>query len=182
MTDMEPSDQELARAFLDGDEAAFRILYRRHTPALYAMATRLAGTTACDDVLQNAWMRAAAVLSRFRWESSLRTWLCGFVINCAREQRSASARETSDEILAEADKTIVAGWNDGRAAHIDLERAIARLTPRYREVFLLHDIEQYEHKEIASILGIDIGTSKSNLSRARAILRRLLQAHRQETI
>jgi RNA polymerase sigma-70 factor, ECF subfamily len=178
---MEPNDEELARAFLGGDEAAFRLLYRRHTPMLYAMATRLVGATACDDVVQNAWMRAAAALHRFRWESSLRTWLCGFVFNCARELRSSWARETTDDILAVADNTIVAGWNDGSAVHIDLERAIARLSPRYREVFLLHDIEQYEHKEIASILGIDIGTSKSNLSRARAVLRRLLQPHCEET-
>jgi RNA polymerase sigma-70 factor (ECF subfamily) len=165
-------DRTLAARFQAGDEAAFRALYERHGPMLYAMATRLAGAAESDDVLQEVWLRAARKLPAFRWESTLRTWLCGIVVNAARERRRK--RHETEELLDPNDESLVAGWNDATLPVIDLERAVARLSPRYREILLLHDVEEYTHAEIGAMLGIDAGTSKSNLSRARALLRRAL--------
>jgi RNA polymerase sigma-70 factor (ECF subfamily) len=163
---MTPSDADLLAAFVrDGGEHAFRALYDRHAPAMYALAVRLMAGRAADaaDVLQDAWMRVIPRLPRFRAESTLRTWLCGFVVNCARER----FRGPLFEELAEA--------SDPRAANgalgLDLERALAALPDGYRAVVVLHDIEGYTHREIGAALGIDAGTSKSQLSRGRAALR-----------
>jgi RNA polymerase sigma-70 factor (ECF subfamily) len=173
---MTNDDHALAQRYLAGDEGAFRALYDRHAPMLYAMATRLAGAADGDDVLQESWLRAARGLANFRWQSSLRTWLCGIVVNAARERRRG--QRDDDELLAVPEAALARGWNDGTPAEVDLERAVGRLPPRYREVLLLHDVEQYTHAEIAALLGIDAGTSKSNLSRARGLLRRALSEAR----
>jgi len=118
-------------------------------------------------VLQEAWLGAATSLRSFRWTSTLRTWLCGIVVNCARRQwrRARNVEAIPDETT----------WHDGTPAQIDLERAIARLSPRYREVLLLHDVHQFTHEEIAEMLSIDAGTSKSNTARARAAIREMLE-------
>ena len=75
------------RVMAGGDEAAFRELYRRHSPALYGLLLRLLGGREAEaqDLLQEVWIRAADRLASFRWQSSLRTWLCGIAVNCARE-------------------------------------------------------------------------------------------------
>ena len=137
-------------------------LYRAHTPVMYAVAVRLLDDrTAADDVVQDAWMRAIARLDAFRWESALRTWLCGFVVNGCRE------RWRGPEWIPVED-TAAAATGEPR---IDLERAVAALPPGARAVLLLHDLYGYTHAEIASLLGVEPGTSKSQLSRARAALR-----------
>ena len=176
VTGLDPrmSDELLGRAFLGGDAEAFLPLYRRHAPMLYAFVTRMVGVSAADDVLQEAWLRAARFLPRFEWRSSLRTWLCGIAANCAREHLRRHSRV---EVEVADIETV---WYDAVAAQVDLERGIARLSPRYREVLLLHDVAELTHAEIAVTLGIDEGTSKSNLSRARAALRETLRSGRTE--
>ena len=162
-----PSDHQLLDAFSrDRTEKAFLALYDRHAPAMYALARRLMGGEAqADDVLQDAWMRAITRLPQFRRESSLRTWLCGFVVNCCRERFRAPLFEEVDDHagrLLEPD------------LRLDLEAALASLPPGSRAIVILHDVEGYTHREIARALGIDEGASKSQLSRGRAALRRRL--------
>jgi RNA polymerase sigma-70 factor (ECF subfamily) len=162
------SDEELLDAFVhDRSDGAFLALYDRHAPAMYALACRLMGGRDADaaDALQDAWTRALPRLARFRRESSLRTWLCGFVVNCCRERFRGPLFETiSDDAGRPASNELL----------IDLERALMSLSAGYRAVIVLHDIEGYTHQEIARALGIEAGTSKSQLSRGREALRRRL--------
>ena len=81
------SEAELIRAVTGGDERAFREIYRRHTPAMYAMALRLLARNAADadDAIQEAWLRAVRGLNAFRGDSALRTWLVGITVRCALE-------------------------------------------------------------------------------------------------
>ncbi len=163
-----PADTELIRRFLDArDETSFRELYARHTPPVYGLLCRLTGGRAGDasDVLQDAWARAAATLSAFRGESQFRTWLTGIALNCYREWRRS---------LREPDENGDSTPQPATASHdhaVDVERILALLPASYREVLVLHDVEGYTHEEIARALGIEPGTSKSRLSRARQIFR-----------
>ena len=164
-------ERDLVAAFLDGQESAFRTLYDSHSPALYAFLLRVLGRwrSEANDALQDVWLRAARDLGRFRGASSFRTWLFGIAVNRCREivRMTPNAHEELDE---NASITPAQPVGD----RIDLERAIAQLPLRYREVVVLHDFYEHTHAEIAAMLGIDEGTSKSNLSRARAHLRAFL--------
>jgi RNA polymerase sigma factor (sigma-70 family) len=160
----------LVRAFLGGDEHAFRELYRRHTPALYRILFRLGGCREQDaaDIVQDVWLRASRRLAAFRWDAALSTWLTSIAINCLRERRRQQRNDAvplSEEIAAPA---------RGDERRLELDRAIQRLPDGYREVLVLHDIEGYTHEEIAGLLDIATGTSKSQLFRARRALRAAL--------
>jgi len=165
-------DRELAARFSAGEESAFRALYRLHSPSLYAFIRRLLGRHRehADDVLQDVWMRGVRDLPRFQWRSSLRTWLFGIAVNRCREVIRLTARGESDAPPAAEPRVRPAP----SAERIDLERALASLSLRYREVLILHDIHQYTHEEIGELLGIEAGTSKSNLSRGRSAMRERL--------
>ena len=168
---MSMQDGESLDAFArDRSDRAFSALYDRHAPAMYALAFRLLGGRAADaaDALQDAWTRAIPRLDTFRRESSLRTWLCGFVVNCCRERFRGPILVALDD---DARNHIAPGIT---VDTIDLERALAALPDGYRAIVVLHDIEGYTHREIGGALGIDEGTSKSQLSRGRAALRRSL--------
>jgi RNA polymerase sigma-70 factor (ECF subfamily) len=166
-----PAERDLVAAFLRGDEAAFRSLYRAHAPALYRLAWRLLDGSVADaeDMVQETWLRAARGLGGFGWRSTLRTWLVGVAIRCCRErqrERAAArggpaARQPAPEPSAPAPREV---------DRLDLEAAVAALPPRAREVFLLHDVEGWAHAEVASLLGIEEGTSKSQLHHARRAL------------
>jgi RNA polymerase sigma-70 factor (ECF subfamily) len=168
-------DRALAVAFLRGDEPAFRELYRRHTPAVHGLARRLLGARPADadaeDLVQETWLRAARGLGGFRWESSLRTWLLGIVVNLARERSRRGgpplAPLDGEPALPEAGRAL---------GDVDLERALLALAEGYREVLLLHDVWGLTHDEVGRALGIDAGTSKSQLSRARRALKQRLLA------
>lgn len=170
----DPSDRELVRAYLrTRAEHDFRLLYRRHTPALYGTAHRLVGAARVDDVVQEAWCRAAQALPRFEWRSALRTWLTGILIRCCREaQRHGGAVITFTGEALPDEPEVEASPGDA----VDLERALESLAPGYREVLVLHDVEGLTHEEIARVLGIVPGTSKSQLARARRALRQALGA------
>ena len=185
---MQPSDRDLAARFSRGGvdaEDAFRALFGRHTPRLYALALRLLAGRQPDaeDVVQEAWMRAAEGLARFEWRAALTTWLSAIVINCARERMRHWARERAgdggdrDDDAAAIDRIEqVAAVIAPVGQTIDLERAMAALPDGYRTVLVLHDVEGYTHEQIASQLDIDVGTSKSQLSRARRAMRARLGA------
>ena len=155
------------------DAAAFAALYARHTPVLYAVALRLSGNEAdAEDQVHDAWLRAVDGLGRFRFEASLRTWLVAIVLNRFRE----AARERMMlplDAIAEPAGPAMPSLPHGIDA-LDLERAIATLPPGYRAAVVLHDIEGFTHEEIGTMLGIESGTSKSQLARARRRLREIL--------
>ena len=166
------ADQALVAQYLArGDEAAFLAIYRRHTAALLGLATRLCGGQRRDaeDIVQEAWVRAAAGLASFRWQSSLRTWLHGIVINGWKELLRSRYREALLGKESEAAPPVATPEES-----VDLERAVALLPHGFRTVLLLHDVEGFTHEEIARLLEIDPGTSKSQLARARQAMRRLL--------
>ena len=178
MTGPAGDDRDLAAAVCrSGDEAAFRALYRRHTPALYRLALRLGGGDEAwaEELAQRAWIRAVEGLGTFGWRSALSTWLGGIAVNCARELwREAHGRDTAGGLDEWNDLTVTRGASSGTEDRIDLERAIERLPHGCRQVFVLHDVEGYTHEEIGGLLGIEAGTSKSQLSRARRRLRAAL--------
>jgi len=170
----EATDEQLVATILDdGDEAAFRALYRRHTPRLLAFVHRLLGqdATEAEDVVQETWIRTCDGLARFRWDSKFSTWLIGIGLNTARERQTKSGRTNAMHVDRLPDLPVPAGSGEDR---VDLERSIRLLPAGYRTVLLLHDIEGMKHGEIARRLGITAGTSKSQLFNARRTLRTLL--------
>ncbi len=169
------ADRRLVNNFLaQRDEQSFRALYHRHTPALYQLALRLVGWNVheAEEVVQETWMRAAEALGKFRWESSLRSWLSGIAINRCRELYRQRARQ-SHELVAE--QLVEENSAANNFERLDLEQAIAVLPNGYRQVLVLHDVEGYTHEEISRLLDIEVGTSKSQLSRARSSVRASLQ-------
>jgi RNA polymerase sigma-70 factor (ECF subfamily) len=165
-------DRTLVELFLrTRSDDAFSALYRAYAPVMYRLIVRLLGRAGADteDALQDAWIRAAGQLERFRWESSLRTWLCGIAVNCCRERLRRGLPFTGPEFQAESLAAPVRPWQS-----IDLERAIARLPSGGRVVFVLHDIHGYTHDEIGRLLDIESSSSRSQLVRARRALRAML--------
>lgn len=159
----------MAAVVTNADDAAFRALYRRHTPVLYAFALRLQGNADdANDVVQESWIRAVRALRHFAGKSSVRTWLSGIVLNCCRERWAA--RGDSLDVVPD----VLPAPAEHADLRLDLERAIAALPTGYRAVVVLHDIEGYTHEEIAARLGVEPGTSRSQLARARRDLRRRL--------
>lgn len=174
----DPTDRELATRVLEGDEAAFRTLYRRHTPRLWPVVLRLLGGSAAraeaEDAVQETWIRAIRALDGFRWESAFSTWLTGIGLNCAREllRKRKRRNETSTDGLLEL---LEGGSPPDTERRLDLEEAIAELPDGYRTVLVLHDLEGYTHPEIADRMGIAVGTSRSQLYHARRAVRQLLE-------
>ena len=159
----DPDDSRLVASFLEArSEAAFRELYRRHTPFLLALSRRLLGDPRpAEDVVQETWIRVIRLLPRFRGASRLRTWLAGIAVNCCREERRRwSAVAHVDVVPGQVTKP-------DRATRLDLERTIAGLPVELREVIVLHAIAGFTHEEIGGQLGIAPGTSKSRLHLAR---------------
>ena len=173
------TDAALISGIREGDERAFRELYRRHTPRLYQLVLRIVGGSTADaeDVVQETWVRATTSLAKFRGDSSFGTWLTGIGLNRARDCLRHRARrpigfevEDGDELLGRLSSPV-----DHAGERMDLERAIALLPDGYRLVFVLYDIEGFSHSEIAVKLGISEGTSKSQLHHARRALRLILE-------
>jgi RNA polymerase sigma-70 factor (ECF subfamily) len=161
------TDRGLVEEFLRrGDEAAFRALFARHTPAMYGLAIRLLGGAGreAEDVVQESWLRACQSLDRFAWRSGLGTWLVGITINCARE----TLRRRVPEFPLDREPSTGPATPGER---LDLERALAALPDGYRAAIVLHDLLGLTHAEVGDRLGIDAGTSKSQLWRARRALR-----------
>lgn len=155
------------------DQRAFSMLYERHTTQLYRLALRLTAgdAAAAADIVHDAWVAAVPRLTEFQWRSSLGTWLSGFVVNMARARFREERRDVDidDHMLATDDSELT-----GVFARVDIERALAALPSGYRAVLVLHDVQGHTHDEVAGMLGISAGGSKSQLSRARAAMRRLL--------
>ncbi|MEP6573005.1 MAG: RNA polymerase sigma factor [Gemmatimonadota bacterium] len=161
----------------DGDALAFRALYEEHVGRVYAVCLRMSGDgNQAEELTQRVFVRAWNKLGSFRGESLFSTWLHRLAVNEVLGDRRTTQRrerrvELSDDI--EAHNAPTTGTMPG--GRLDLDRAIAALPPGARQIFVLHDIEGYEHEEIARLTGIAPGTSKAQLHRARRILREALQ-------
>lgn len=150
-----------------GDVAAFERLYRATAARVHTLARRFLGDTDADDATQEAFVLAWRRLATFRGEAGFSTWLHRLAVNSFVSRSRRREPDAADEATVEARESRP---ND-RDAALDLESAIARLPGGARRVFVLHDVEGRRHEEIASLLGVSVGTSKSQLHRARLLLR-----------
>lgn len=180
---MKASDAELIDRCLRHEPGAFEQLYRDHAVRVYNLACRLSGSMADgEDLVQEIFTLIYRKLEGFKGEAALSTWIYRLATNhCLdflRKRQAISGRtEPFDDAVGVVETT-----QPLRAEAIDLERAIARLSPGYRAAFLLHDVEGFNHHEIASILGIAEGTSKSQVHKARMKLRELLAGNRGDAV
>ena len=164
----------------NGDLAAFETIYRAHSGRLYSVACRMLGNpTDAEDLLQEIFLAAHRKLASFRGEAALGTWLYRLAMNlCLDHLRSRAARagqvtDALDDEPAMAD-TGTRKLAERTVAKMDLERAMAQLPDGCRTAFVLHDVEGLEHREVAELLGIAEGTSKSQVHKARLRLRAML--------
>jgi RNA polymerase sigma-70 factor, ECF subfamily len=161
-----------------GDVEAFETVYKQHAPRIYSLTTRMAGSAEeGEDLLQDVFLQAYRKLDTFKGDSTLGTWLYRLALNhCLDFVRSRRAKMTrvTDTLDTEGAMEPVAAPQTP-IARLDLERAIERLPEGCREAFVLHDVEGFDHKEVAGMLGIAEGTSKSQVFKARAKLRAYLR-------
>jgi RNA polymerase sigma-70 factor (ECF subfamily) len=182
VAEAELADAALAAA---GDARAFERLYRAHVARIHSLARRMVDADHADDLTQDVFVRAWEKLATFRGEASFGTWLHRVAVNVILGRRETIGTERGRFVTAASDgddptggmavaEALAvapgdAGWG------IDFEAAIARLPERARQVFLLHDVAGYRHEEVAELLGIVPGTSKSQLHHARMALREYLE-------
>jgi RNA polymerase sigma-70 factor (ECF subfamily) len=167
---------------LTGDAmSGFEQLYRKHYRRVYSICLRMTGNVAeAEDLTQEVFIQLHRKLGSFRGEAAFTTWLHRLTVNQVLmhfRKRSVRSELTTDdgEVPDSVDPDTVNPEAMPIVDRISLECAIAKLPPGYRTVFVLHDVEGYEHEEIAKLLGCSAGTSKSQLHKARLKLRRLLR-------
>jgi RNA polymerase sigma-70 factor (ECF subfamily) len=167
-------DNELVQLARTGDGGAIRSLYERHARRVFAVVRRMAGDDAlAEDWAQEAWVRVIRALPTFRGECQFSTWLHRIAVNSALHGRRSRERKAGRETVM--DDTHAARPAGGDALlKLKLERAMDRLPEGMRRVLVLHDVEGYTHEEIGEMLGVNPGTCKSQLFKARAKMRALL--------
>jgi RNA polymerase sigma-70 factor (ECF subfamily) len=153
-------------------------MYREQAPRIYSLACRMAGSPEDgEDLLQEIFLQAYRKLKTFKGDSSLGTWLYRLALNHCLDyvrSRQAKMKKLTESLDAEMGLEPTAR-RDTPIARIDLDRALERLPDGCREAFVLHDVEGLDHKEVATLLGIAEGTSKSQVFKARLKLRALLK-------
>ncbi len=160
-----------------GDQSAFEALYRLHVGRVNALCRRMLGDAGwAEDVVQEAFIRAWLMLGGFRHESSFGSWLYRLTVNVALLELRSTKRRRARVVTCEDVTLFEKNQNCTRPERaLDLEKAIAGLPEQARIVFVLHEIEGYQHEEIAEMLGTAVGTSKAQLHRARRLLRERLE-------
>jgi RNA polymerase sigma-70 factor (ECF subfamily) len=164
-----------------GDMAAFEELYRRYHRRVYGLCLRMTQRVSdAEDLTQNVFIQLFRKLRTFRGESSFTTWLHRLTVNevLMHFRKNAVKKERTTEDGTTPIQIVRGTQNPARMSVVDriaLDEAVGRLAPGYRAVFILHDVEGYEHEQIGKILGCAVGTSKSQLHKARLKLRRLLR-------
>ena len=175
----------------EGDPSAFEYLYRSHSRRVYAVCLRMVGnTTEAEDLTQEAFLLLFRKIHTFRGESAFSTWLHRLAVNLVLMRlRKKSLATVSIESAPDPDEetgslSIDIGAPDllleGSIDRINLARCIAELPAGYRAIFILHDIQGYQHNEIAEIVGRSVGDSKSQLHKAHMRLRELLREAQRE--
>jgi RNA polymerase sigma-70 factor (ECF subfamily) len=174
------SDLQLAKRAAEGDVSAFETLYERHHRKTYSLCLRMLGNQSdAEDLTQEVYVQLFRKIGSFRGESAFSTWLHRMTVNQVLmhfRKRSVKSEKTSED--GELPEQVVVGSsNPLKMAVVDriaLAKAIGGLPPGYKKIFLLHDVHGFEHEEIARMLGLSVGTSKSQLHKARQKLRKLL--------
>ena len=188
---VELTEAEAIRRAQQGDADAFERIYRLHNRRVYALCLRMVGNTAeAEDLAQEAFLQLFRKIATFRGESAFSTWLHRLSVNVVLMRlRKKTLAETSLDETADADEESSGPRKDvggpdlrlsGSVDRVNLERAVEKLPPGYRSIFVLHDVQGYEHNEIATIMKCSIGNSKSQLHKARMRLRQLLQENERD--
>jgi RNA polymerase sigma-70 factor, ECF subfamily len=173
-------DFSLCRLAAGGNLAAFELLYQRYHRRTYSLCLRMTNSqTEAEDLTQEVFIQLFRKIGSFRGDSAFSTWLHRLTVNQVLmhfRRRSVKNEKTSED--GEIPEQIVSGTaNPNKMFVLDrlaLSKAIEQLPPGYKKVFILHDVEGYEHEEIARMLQLSVGTSKSQLHKARLKLRGLL--------
>ena len=175
------TDYELAQRAASGDSTAFEELYSRHGRRVYSLCLRMTANAAeAEDLSQEVFIQLYKKAGSFRGESQFTTWLHRLTVNQVLmhfRRKGVRLEQTTED--GETPAQVVAGTeNPSQMPVVDriaLDRAVGQLPPGYRAVFVLHDVEGHEHEEVARLLGCSVGTSKSQLHKARMRLRQLLK-------
>ncbi len=168
------ADFEMAQAIAGGDRRLFKQLYDQNSRILYNLALRLAGSAPeAEDIVQDAFVKAYQKIHLFAGRSTLGSWLYRICINVGLEY--LRKKKGTFEDLHDANCAAVEPDQKKLILKRKLEKAINKLPEGCRAVFVLHEIEGFNHKEIARQLKLAEGTSKSQLFKARAMLRRILE-------
>jgi RNA polymerase sigma-70 factor (ECF subfamily) len=182
----EMTEAEAIRLAQQGDANAFERIYSLHSRRVYALCLRMVGNPAeAEDLTQDAFLQLFRKIATFRGESAFSTWLHRLAVNVVlmklrkKKLPETSIDETNDPDDESSGLRRELGGPDlllsGSIDRVHLERAIEQLPPGYKQVFMLHDIQGFEHNEIAGLMSCSIGNSKSQLHKARMRLRELLQ-------
>jgi RNA polymerase sigma-70 factor (ECF subfamily) len=180
------TEAEAIRLAQAGDAPAFEFLYHLHSRRVYALCLRMVNNPSdAEDLMQEAFLQLFRKIGTFRGESAFSTWLHRMTVNVVLMRlRKKSLPVTSLEETTEPDEETGGPRKDvgapdlrlsGAVDRVNLERSVEKLPPGYRTVFVLHDVQGFEHNEIADIMGCSVGNSKSQLHKARSRLRELLQ-------
>jgi RNA polymerase sigma-70 factor (ECF subfamily) len=181
------SETQLIARAQRGDEEAFAALFEAHKRRVYSLCLRMTSNTAeAEDLTQEAFLQLFRKISTFRGESAFSTWLHRLAVNVVlMHLRKKGLQQVSlDEVDTSQDEPVKRDYGSddrrltGSVDRIGLQKAIADLPPGYRAVFVLHDVEGYEHNEIAEIMKCSVGNSKSQLHKARMKLRERLRQDR----
>lgn len=159
----------------NGDHDAFERLYRGHVGRVFSLAYRMVGEEHAEDLTQEVFIRAWGKLGTFKGHSQFGTWLHRLAVNHILSRRTTIRKREERQVgghglLAK----IVAPRHKPAGVALDLHAALGNLPERARQVFVLYDVEGYSHDEIARELGVTVGTSKSQLHRARMLMREQL--------
>jgi RNA polymerase sigma-70 factor, ECF subfamily len=181
------SEAEAIERAKQGDAAAFEVLYNLHKRRVYSLCLRMTANTAeAEDLSQEAFLQLFRKIGTFRGESAFSTWLHRMAVNVVlmrlrKKGLSVVPLEETMETDEESPKKEPGAQDPSLAGAVDrleLQRAVEALPPGYRTIFVLHDIEGFEHNEIAELVGCSIGNSKSQLHKARMKLRDSLRTSR----
>jgi RNA polymerase sigma-70 factor (ECF subfamily) len=183
------SEAEAIERAKQGDAEAFEALYNLHKRRVYSLCLRMTANTAeAEDLTQEAFLQLFRKIGTFRGESAFSTWLHRMAVNVVlmhlrKKGLPVVSLEETTEGEEDAPKKDFGAEDVNLAGSIDrlrLQNAVERLPPGYRAIFVLHDVEGYEHNEIADLVGCSIGNSKSQLHKARMKLREFLKMNRAE--
>ena len=173
-----PEAPDIIKRAQAGDVDAFELLYREHSAKTYALCLRLVGGQTADatELLQDVFIRAWRKLDTFRGDSAFSSWLHRLAVNTLLENARSEKRRTARVLpMKDTSRLPGAARPSGIETRMDMERAIASLPRGARIAFVLHDVEGYQHQEIAAQLSVSVGTVKAQLHRARRLLRERLE-------
>jgi RNA polymerase sigma-70 factor (ECF subfamily) len=156
------------------DSNVFERLYRETAPAVHSLARRVLGTEHADEATQEAFLRVWRSLNGFRGEGSIAGWVRRVALTVVLNRRRELLRRGDLLERTERHEDDAPDRSRDDALRLDLDCALAKLPEGARAVFVLHDVEGHDHAEIAVLLGVSVGTSKSQLHRARMLLRERL--------